>query len=117
MEAADESACGCISPDDHGADCFCAVSPLIHTLGKSHALSILAFVAAHEPRRFRDIQERMAGLSTSTIAARLAELEEAGVLVRETYRDAHRVEYRLTPRGRALQTLLRDLFPRTSDSA
>lgn len=113
--AADDTDCGCVSPAEHGAECYCAVTPLIHTLGKSHALSILSFIAAHEPRRFRDIQERMSGLSTSTIAARLQELEDAGVLLRVSYPAENRVEYCLSGRGRALQDLLRGLFARTPD--
>lgn len=114
MSAGVDSGCGCLLPDEHGGDCYCAVTPLIHTLGKSHALSILSFISAHERCRFRDIQERLEGLSSSTLAARLQELEDSGVLIRHSYRDVNKVEYELTPKGRTLQTLLRGLFPRAT---
>ncbi len=114
MSAGTDAGCGCLLPGEHGGDCYCAVTPLIHTLGKSHALSILSFVSAHERCRFRDIQDRLAGLSSSTIAARLQELDDSGLLIRYAYPDENRVEYQLTPRGRALQTLLRGLYPRST---
>lgn len=103
-----------MSPADHGGDCYCAVSPLIHALGKRHALSVISFLGTHEKVRFSAIQERFAGLSSSTLAARLQELEESGLIVRTAFDEEHKVEYRLTPRGRALQQALGALFPRRS---
>ena len=110
--AATES-CGCVSPVEHGADCYCAVSPLIHALGKRHALSVISFLGSHDTVRFSAIQDRFAGLSSSTLAARLQELEESGLIARSAFDEQHKVEYRLTPRGRALQQALTALFPRT----
>lgn len=109
---ANSSTCGCVSPAEHGADCYCAVKPLIHALGKRHALSVISFLGGHEKVRFSAIQERFAGLSSSTLAARLQELEESGLIARSAFDEQHRVEYRLTPRGRALQEVLGSLFPR-----
>ena len=112
MTTPEANECGCVSPQEHGSDCFCAVTPLIHALGKSHALSILSYLGAHERARFTAIQERLDGLSSSTLAARLEELEEGGLVVRTAYDEQTRVEYSLTRRGRALQQALSTLFPR-----
>jgi DNA-binding HxlR family transcriptional regulator len=109
----DDGACGCVAPNEHGADCYCAVTPLIHALGKRHSLSILSYLGAHERARFNAIQDRLDGLSSSTLAARLDELEQSGLVARTTYDEAQRVEYRLTARGRAIQQMLKSLFPRS----
>ena len=113
MATTDPSSCGCVSPVEHGADCYCAVSPLIHALGKRHALSIISLLGSHEKVRFSEIQDRLVGLSSSsTLAARLQELEESGLVARTAFGELNKVEYRLTPRGRALQQSLAALFPR-----
>ena len=112
MDAPEPDDCGCVSPVEHGSNCFCAVTPLIHALGKSHALSILSYLAANEGARFTAIQERLEGLSSSTLAARLEELEQGGLLARAKFEERNRVEYSLTRRGRALQQALTTLFPR-----
>lgn len=112
MASMDSDGCGCVSPIEHGADCYCAVSQLIHALGKKHALSVISFLGGHDNVRFSEIQERFPALSSSTLAARLAELEDSGLIARSSYEEQHKVEYRLTPRGRALQRSLGALFPR-----
>ena len=112
MATTDPSSCGCVSPVEHGADCYCAVSPLIHALGKRHALSVISFLGGRDKVRFSEIQERFAGLSSSTLAARLQELEESGLIARSPFEEQNKVEYRLTPRGRALKQSLAALFPR-----
>ena len=112
MSSGDPTSCGCISPAEHGADCYCAVGPLVHALGKRHALSVISFLGAREKVRFSEIQQRFAGVSSSTLAARLQELEENGLIARSAFDEQNKVEYRLTGRGRALQAALAGLFPR-----
>ena len=108
----DPASCGCVRPVEHGADCYCAVSPLIHALGKRHALSVISFLGGHERMRFSQIQDRFPGLSSSTLTARLQELEESGLVARSAVGEQNKVDYRLTSRGRALQQTLTALFPR-----
>jgi DNA-binding HxlR family transcriptional regulator len=57
--------------------------------------------------RFNEFKQAVGEIPPRTLAARLSELEEAGVLERRVV-DARppRVEYTLTPRGRQLQALL-----------
>jgi DNA-binding HxlR family transcriptional regulator len=58
--------------------------------------------------RFNDFSSACHGIPPGTLAARLAELEGAGILERRVLPDARppRVEYRLTERGEELRALL-----------
>jgi DNA-binding HxlR family transcriptional regulator len=60
--------------------------------------------------RFNEFLHALGGIPPATLAQRLADLEEAGVLEREVI-DARppRVEYRLTERGRQLRALVKAL--------
>ena len=64
--------------------------------------------ASHEGAvRFNEFVQALGAIPPATLAQRLADLEQAGVLDR-TVIDARppRVEYRLTPRGRQLRALV-----------
>jgi DNA-binding HxlR family transcriptional regulator len=64
--------------------------------------------ASHDgASRFNEFRQAVGEIPPRTLAQRLTELEEAGVLERRVV-DARppRVEYTLTPRGRQLQALL-----------
>jgi DNA-binding HxlR family transcriptional regulator len=64
--------------------------------------------ASHDgASRFNEFKQAVGEIPPTTLAQRLSELEEAGVLERRVV-DARppRVEYTLTPRGRQLQALL-----------
>jgi DNA-binding HxlR family transcriptional regulator len=58
--------------------------------------------------RFNDFTSACHGIPPGTLAARLAELEDAGVLERRVSPETRppRVEYRLTERGEELRALL-----------
>jgi DNA-binding HxlR family transcriptional regulator len=60
--------------------------------------------------RFNEFLQALGSISPATLAQRLADLEQAGVLAREVI-DARppRVEYRLTDRGRQLRSLVNAL--------
>jgi DNA-binding HxlR family transcriptional regulator len=60
--------------------------------------------------RFNEFLQALGRIPPATLAQRLADLEEAGVLEREVV-DARppRVEYRLTERGRQLRSLVNAL--------
>jgi DNA-binding HxlR family transcriptional regulator len=60
--------------------------------------------------RFNEFLQALGSIPPATLAQRLADLEEAGVLEREVI-DARppRVEYRLTERGRQLRSLVNAL--------
>lgn len=80
-------------------------------LGRRWALSIIATISARRKVRYNDLLNLLQGIGPSTLAARLDELEESGLLVRTVYPEAPpRVEYSLSSSGRALGDALRPLL-------
>ena len=79
-------------------------------LGRRWLLAILyaAHAGAH---RFNEFRQVLGPIPPRTLAQRLAELEEAGLLERRVVEKARppRVEYTLTPEGRRLRVLVRAL--------
>jgi len=60
--------------------------------------------------RFCELERSLAGISPRTLSLRLRALEEHGVVERQTYPEVPpRVEYALTPKGRALLPLVEDM--------
>ena len=78
-------------------------------LERRWAVSILW--ASHEgAMRFNEFLQALGTIPPATLAARLGDLERAGVLERAVLDSRPpRVEYRLTPRGRELETLVNAL--------
>jgi len=72
-------------------------------LGRRWALAVLWAAAEAGAVRFNEFRQTLEGIPPRTLAARLGELERAGVLER-TVLDTRppRVEYRLTEAGRRL---------------
>jgi DNA-binding HxlR family transcriptional regulator len=68
------------------------------------------YVSHEGALRFNVLQQALGSIPPATLAQRLADLEEAGVLERAVInaRPPH-VEYRLTPRGRQLRALVNAL--------
>jgi DNA-binding HxlR family transcriptional regulator len=70
--------------------------------------TVSIIIASHDGAvRFNEFIQTLGTIPPATLAQRLADLEQAGVLQR-TVIDARppRVEYRLTPRGLKLRTLV-----------
>jgi DNA-binding HxlR family transcriptional regulator len=68
-------------------------------------------IAARERTRFVEIQSQLGGISSSTLATRLHELEDVRLIRRENVGgDPPMTDYVLTERGRALRESLRRLF-------
>jgi DNA-binding HxlR family transcriptional regulator len=77
-------------------------------LGRRWMLAILWAAAEEGAVRWNEFKQTLEGIPPRTLAQRLAELEEAGVLERRVLADSRppRVEYRLTPAGRRLGALV-----------
>ena len=74
------------------------------TLPTIHALGL------KEPARFNELKKRINGISATSLAERLRELEKAGVVQRREVPDTPpRVEYSLTVKGHELQRVLGEL--------
>jgi DNA-binding HxlR family transcriptional regulator len=60
--------------------------------------------------RFCELERSLHGISPRTLSLRLRALEEEGVVERQTFPEVPpRVEYALTPKGRALVPLIEDM--------
>ena len=60
--------------------------------------------------RFCELERSLAGISPRTLSLRLRALEEEGVVERQTFPEVPpRVEYVLTPKGRALAPLIESM--------
>jgi DNA-binding HxlR family transcriptional regulator len=65
--------------------------------------ALLIYDLAGGTRRFRELEQLSAGISTRTLAERLRALERDGIVRRRSYPESPpRVEYALTDKGRAL---------------
>lgn len=78
-------------------------------LGRRWVLAIV-YSAHGGAIRFNEFKRSLEGIPPRTLALRLQELEEAGILERRVIDDRPpRVEYRLTAAGRRLRALVRAL--------
>lgn len=103
--------CGCVTIDSDIDSCYCSLEPLVLAVGRRYALQLMNVLATLERMRFVEIQSKLGGISSSTLAARLHELEDVKLIRRESVEiDPPQSEYVLTDRGRALRESLRRLF-------
>jgi len=88
----------------------CPVARTLDIIGDRWTILLLRDLFLQGPRKFRDFEESLRGISPNTLAARLKQLEDAGILTRRFY-EQHppRAEYALTPKGRELGPVLRTL--------
>jgi DNA-binding HxlR family transcriptional regulator len=92
------------SMDDH-SDSNCGITRALDVIGGKWTLLIVRDLMAR-PRRFSELEASLGGISPRTLALRLKELEQDGVVKRDcSAGEAHPV-YRLTAKGRSLQHIL-----------
>ena len=83
-----------------GENLICAFTPLLEVLGKPHTMKIVYVLTTASPWRFTQIQ-KILHLQPKTLAARLQELVEFGLVSRRSYNEIPpRVDYELTQKGR-----------------
>ncbi len=88
----------------------CPVARTLEIIGERWTILILRDLLLDGPRRFRDFEESLSGVSPNTISSRLKHLEAHGVIERQLYQEhPPRVEYVLTEKGRTLGPLLRQM--------
>ena len=86
---------------------FCPVARTLDIIGERWAILILRDLLLQGPRKFRDLEESLAGISPNTLSARLKLLEEHGIVARKLYAEhPPRAEYALTAKGRELGPVL-----------
>jgi DNA-binding HxlR family transcriptional regulator len=89
---------------------YCAVSKALDVVGDRWTLLIVRELLVRGPSRYTDLRQGLPGIATNLLADRLADLEQAGVVVRHPPAPPVATPlFDLTARGRALEPALRTL--------
>lgn len=89
----------------------CPVARTLDIIGERWTILILRDLFLDGPRKFQDFERSLAGISATTLSARLKTLEEHKVVTRKFYADhPPRAEYVLSEKGRTLGPLLKMLL-------
>jgi DNA-binding HxlR family transcriptional regulator len=79
-------------------------------LTKVWTLPVIHALGLKEPARFNELKRRIHGISATSLAERLNELDQRKIIERKVYPETPpRVEYSLTKKGMELRALLGDL--------
>ncbi|HET9842124.1 MAG TPA: helix-turn-helix domain-containing protein [Nocardioides sp.] len=88
---------------------YCPMAHALDLVGDRWALLVVRELM-HGPRRYTDLVERLHGIGTNILAARLRDLETNGIISRRTLPPpAASKVYELTPYGRGLRSAMREL--------
>lgn len=92
-----------------GGDVSCGVARTAAIMGNRWTPLIVRDLANGE-RRFSELERSLGGISPKTLSERLKRLEEFGIIERACFAEVPpRVEYSLTPRGRALLPVIESM--------
>lgn len=87
-----------------------SMSRLQSVISGKWKILILWYVSVYETQRFNELQRRLDGITRSTLAAQLRELERDGLIHREVYPEVPpRVEYTLTDKGKSFMPILHSM--------
>ena len=78
-------------------------------LGNKWTPQILRYFLNEESVRFCQIQDLVGGINPRTLCARLEQLEDAEIIIKEPTSDSSRCVYMLTDKGRDLLPVLRSM--------
>src|SRR5947209_8012975 len=91
-------------------DEYCAIAKSLDVIGDRWTLLIVRELALRGACRYTDLRNGLPGIASNLLAARLRELEAAGVVAREDAPPPIATTlFRLTPRGEQLRPVLEDL--------
>lgn len=108
---------GPAQPDGTPMTCYCPVDGVIDVISKRYAMQIVAVLGARGPTRYGELEESLEITSSSTLAERLEELREEGLIERRSFDEVPpRVEYSLTSHGRELEERLQPLLEWAAES-
>ena len=90
--------------DQSNTICLCPLDGVIDTIGKKWGLLIINEIGNHGRLRYSELLSELEGISPSTLASMLKELENEKLIVKEIFREIPpRVEYSLSGRGKELR--------------
>jgi DNA-binding HxlR family transcriptional regulator len=86
------------------------ISNIWEVLGRRWALLILKNLCNKDVIRFNQLKRALSGISSTVLSDRLFELEREGLISKKIYPEIPlKVEYRMTPQAKELQTIINDL--------
>jgi DNA-binding HxlR family transcriptional regulator len=78
-------------------------------LTKVWTLPVIHALGLQEPARFNELKRRIEGISATSLAERLSQLEKQDVIARKVFPESPpRVEYSLTAKGLELKDILKE---------
>jgi len=87
--------------------CLCPLDGVIETIGKKWGLLIINEIGNHGNLRYNDLLDELKGISPSTLASMLKELQYEDLIRRKAFNEIPpRVEYSLTTRGKELRVAI-----------
>jgi DNA-binding HxlR family transcriptional regulator len=90
--------------NEKGVVCLCPLEGIIDVISKKWALLIINAIGNYGSLRFNRLLEELNGISPKTLADTLKQLQNEGLLKRESFAEIPpRVEYSLTEDGRGLR--------------
>ena len=97
------------NPDQTDENCN-LVNSAWNDLSKVWTLPVIHTLGVYQPSRFNELKKRILGISATSLAERLSDLERRGIVARKVYPETPpRVEYSLTEKGWELHSLLRQI--------
>ena len=96
--------------DQKTLDSCAAVHTTWNEITRTWTLPTIHALGLKEPARFNELKRRISGISATSLAERLSQLEKFGVIQRKVIPDTHpRIEYSLTVKGHEVYGILCDL--------
>ena len=94
-----------------GSAPLCPVDPAARIIGQKWTLQIVYYLLDGKSVRFCELQDELGGVNPSTLSSRLKMLEEEGLVQRTQISTIPlHVEYMLTEKGRALESVIRTII-------
>ncbi len=78
-------------------------------LGNKWTPLLLRYFLNEQTVRFCQLQELVGGINPRTLCARLEQLEQEGIIVKQAIGDGSRCAYQLTDKGRELMPVLQSM--------
>ncbi len=101
----------CELSNEIGHVCLCPLEGIINTIGKKWSLLLINAIGNRGRLRFNQIMDDLKGISPTTLADTLKELQREGLIKRENFAEIPpRVEYSLTMDGVELRTAILPLL-------
>ncbi len=96
--------------DQKALESCAAVHSAWNEITRTWTLPTIHMLGQIEPTRFNELKRHIKGISATSLAERLTQLEKFGVVQRKVYAEVHpKIEYSLTVKGHEVYNILCEL--------